>query len=405
MQKVIRFFRSMKCGMILLGLIVLISIAGSLIPQKAEAMTYVRNYPDTYQILFMLQLDDVFNSWYFILTVVLLCINLTMCSIVRFGKISYTETPSAFGITDRLDRENIAKLKEYLSDHHFKRNQYGETEVYHKNAIGVYGTFLVHLGLLLTVISFALAMYLPVMIDETCMPGESIVLDDGTEIHVEHFSIEDEDGTLNYRSDIEITLRNGKSSGVRNVSVNHPVSLGNYKVYQQTYGTKGRLTVKDTEGHEDSFYLSSQDFLSADGLNGIYFDNLYPGFTEEDGKMTLITSTSGSYENPVYVFYTVVDGQQDEVMLAFPGDSIEAGEFTFTFEDPVEYPGLRIKRTPAFVNPALLISFLIMTLGLYMAFFMRPCAVTVSEEGYGIRGKDEGMELDLKRILKEEESV
>ena len=61
MKKVLSFFRSMKFGLILLGLIALISIAGSVIPQGEEAMYYVRNY-SWYGILLKLQLNHVFTS-------------------------------------------------------------------------------------------------------------------------------------------------------------------------------------------------------------------------------------------------------------------------------------------------------------------------------------------------------
>ena len=138
-------------------------------------------------------------------------------------------------------------------------------------------------------------------------------------------------------------------------SVNHPVSMGDYKVYQQTYGTTGRITVTDKAGHSDSFYVEPQDFLSADGENGIWFDDLYPGYEQDEtGALTLITSTSGHYENPVYVFVLRNNGNSEQ-MLAFPDDTVEIGDLTFTFNEPVEYPGLRIKRSPAVLNLFLLL--------------------------------------------------
>ena len=83
MKKTLQFLRSMKFGVILLILIAVISAAGSLIPQNEAPMVYVRAYPQYYQMIFFLQLDHVFTSWYFIALTVMLCLNLTFCSCIN----------------------------------------------------------------------------------------------------------------------------------------------------------------------------------------------------------------------------------------------------------------------------------------------------------------------------------
>ncbi len=403
MKKTMAFLRSMKFGIILLGLIVVLSVIGSVIPQNSEAMVYVRAYPDFYEWIFRLQLNDIFNAWYFNVVTILLCINLILCSIVRFTKIPSQKqeeeramhAKTAVSLSDAQRQEVIAELERM----HCHKTEKDGVSVYAKNRIGYYGTFLTHLGILLTVIFWAAAMKLPTVIDRTCYPEESIFLDDGTEIYVRDFSITDAEGKLDYKSQIEIALADGRSSGPVETSVNHPASFGNYKVYQQTYGTAPRIAVSDDAGHTDLFYLEPNDILSADGKNGIVFDNLYPDFTEEDGHMRLVTSTSGRYENPVYVFTTLENGQQQEVMLAFPGDCMEIGEFTFCFQDPVEYPGLRIKHSPGWVNIALLCAFMVMTLGLYITFFMQSVLVRADHEGYTLlSAKSEGLQIRFRQI-------
>ncbi|MBQ3460047.1 MAG: cytochrome c biogenesis protein ResB [Solobacterium sp.] len=404
MEKLWKFLKSMTFGVILLGLICAISVAGSLIPQNADPMTYVRAYPNHYGLIFSLQLDHVFTSWYFIAVTVLLCLNLTFCSIVRFRRIVSEEEEVAKAArvrsVEKTDPETLVEIRNRLRRLHCQEETKDGMTVFHKNSFGRYGTFLTHLGILLTVIFWALAMYLPKIIDRTCMPKDSLFLDDGTEIHVDEFSIADSSGRLDYKSVINIILPDGKESGLREVSVNHPVSMGRYKVYQQTYGTRGAILVRDGQGHEDMFYMDTNDFLSKDGENGLLYDNVYPDFKEENGEMSLVTSTSGSYENPVYVFTTIEDGRQKEVMLAFPHDKTEIGELEFEFLDPVEYPGLRIKESPKLVNTLLLISFLIMTAGLYITFFLQPVMVCVDGEGYTVLGvRPDSMRYELKQVV------
>lgn len=402
MKKLFQFLKSMTFGMILLGLMAGVSVIGSVIPQNNAAMYYVSAYPKAYQWILKLQLDRVFTSWYFILIVVLLCMNLILCSVIRFRRINEENIlEGALQAKEEviLDEEGMRLLKQELDRRKYQVKTENNVSVYHKNGFGRYGTFITHIGILLTVIFFALGMITPRILDETCMPKESIVLEDGTEIYVDSFSITDVTGKLDFKSRINIKLANGKESGLTEISVNHPASLGQYKTYQQTYGTKGKIRVMDQEGHQDEFYVESQDFLSADGKNGILIDNLYPGLVETENGTQLITSTSGRYENPVYVFLLMEDGKQSS-MLAFPGDSLEVAGYTYVFEDPVEYPGLRIKKAPAMINWLLLASVLILTFGLAVTFLTPPEVITVTEKGYRILGqKSEGLRLHLSAVL------
>ena len=409
MKKITDFIQSMTFGVILLGLIVLCSLIGSLIPQNAEAMTYVRYYPDWYQIIFTLQWDHIFTSWYFILLSALLCVNLVFCSVVRIARLAKTKPQAyenALGLSrqaEQADGEELSRIRTYLEGRRCRKIEKDGITVYAKNDAGWYGSFLTHLGLLLTIIFFGAAMYLPVITDQPCMPKDSLRMDDGTEIYVDSFRIEDETGRLDFTSVINIILPDGRESGLKEISVNHPAGIGQYKVYQQTYGTKGSVTA-ERNGKTDRFWLEEKDFLSADGENGIWFDALYPGFvTGPDGRTTLIESTSGHYENPVYVF-TKMEGGNAEMMMAFPGDTLEIGDLRFTFDEPTEYPGLRIKKTPHLSNLLLLASFLIMTVGIWLAMFVQPVIVSVSEDGYTVLGpKPEGTKIDLRRIVRKGE--
>lgn len=86
--------------------------------------------------------------------------------------------------------------------------------------------------------------------------------------------------------------------------------------------------------------------------------------------------------------------------MAFPGETLSVGGVDFTFEDPVEYPGLRIKRTPEAVNTLLFAAFGLMVLGLWFCFFQTPAIVAVREEGYTVAGpKPQGLELELAALF------
>ena len=407
-QKILKFLRSMTFGMILLGLIVACSLAGSLIAQGKEVMWYVRTYPGWYGILLKLGLNNVFYSWYFLVLMVLLCLNLTLCSLVRIRRVyraAKNAVPNAAKRTTDipLSPEKLAEFCAYLEDRRFRKTEIGDAVVYSKNSLGWYGSFLTHLAILLTVLFGAATLYLPQVMDETCLPGEALVMADGTEIAVDSFHIEDAQGKLDYASKIHVTLPDGRSSGIQEIRVNHPFGFGGYKIYQQTYGTAGAVTVRDkATGAEDPFTLTENCFLSADGRNGVWFEALYPDYSrDESGNFTLISQTSGRYSNPVYQILIASDGVQTPV-LAFPGETVTVGGLEYTFEAPVEYPGLRIKQTPVIVNILLCGAFCLMILGLWFCFFGSPALVTVRPDGCAIGGpKPQGTRMELAALLED----
>lgn len=405
-KKLFKFLRSMTFGMILLALVLLCSFPGSVIAQGNTPDWYVQTYPDWHGLILKLGLDDVFGSWYFITLLILLCVNLTLCSLVRIRNVVQASQTAASHAAARktkvfLSGEGSTQLRKLLESRRYKKEVFGDTVVYSKNAIGWYGSFITHLAILLTVLFGAAALYLPKVSDQICMPGESLVMEDGTTIAVESFRIENEAGKLDYASVIEIRLRDGRSSEKQQIRVNHPLAFGGYKVYQQTYGTAGAVTVRNTHtGGEDRFVLNEMCFLSLDSINGVWFEALYPGYIrDEGGNFTLITQTSGAYEDPVYQVLVASEGEYTPVMV-FPGEMLSVGGVEFTFEDPVEYPGLRIKKTPEIVNTLLFAAFGLMVVGLWFCFFQTPAIVAVREEGYVVAGpKPQGLELELAALF------
>ena len=409
MKKLWNFLRSMRFGIILLILIALCSVAGSVIPQQREIAFYAQTYQQFHPAILFLQLNNVFESWYFIALLALLCLNLTLCSVVRVVALAQdkrlVQRTGLLPDAVRLTPKGMETLKDHLEkDLRCKATPAGESVVYSKRLYGRYGTFITHLAILLTVVFGALALYLPTVTDETCMPGEHITMPDKTQISVESFRIENDAGDLDYSSEIRVTLPDGRESETERIRVNYPMHFGPYKIYQQTYGTAGSVTAENlTTGGKEDFDLTESVFLTLDGQNGLWFDALYPGYIlGEDGNITLIDNMVGSYEDPVYQIQLAENGEYISA-LAFPGDAFEVGGMKFTFNDPIDYPGLRIKHTPTVVNALLLAAFTLMTVGLYITFFLQPVLVKVSPAGYAVGGpKPEGMRLQLEALLESE---
>ncbi|MGX8692324.1 MAG: cytochrome c biogenesis protein ResB [Clostridia bacterium] len=409
MKKILNFLRSMRFGILLLILIAAFSIVGSVIPQGRELSWYVENYPGTHPALLFLGFHRIFKSWYFVLLLVLLCLNLTLCSLVRVFSVVRADRnalAAAARMPDgrRLTQEGLDVLERHLTNTGCRREDVDGTQVYVKNRVGRYGSFLTHLAILLTVLFGAAALYLPRVIDRDCMPGESVLIpapEGGTAaFSVASFRVTDDSGRLDFTSELTITLPDGRSKSGE-ISVNHPMSFGPWKVYQQSYGTAGSITVTNlTNGGSDTFSMADQSLLSIDGHDGVWYLALFPDYiVDPDGQMLPVDTGDRSYPKPVYYVQTV-EGENKALRLMLPGDEIEIAPLRFTFNEPVSYPGLRIKHTPQLVNALLIACFVLMVAGLFLIFFLPPVLVKVDSEGYAVGGpKPEGTRLELQALL------
>ena len=424
----------MRFGMILLLLVIACSFAGSMIPQERTAMEYVQRYgAQAAQIILLLRLNDVFSAPYFIVLMAALCVNLTLCSVVRLPKTMRAGAAlmrgAASAAADKpLTVRQADRLRAYLKAHRYREvssavsatdatteqsatpfgdgiGTAGGARVYAKNMAGFYGSFLTHLSILLVLAVGSATVMLANVHDQTVMPGETIALADGTLLTVESFQIENDLGELDYASVLTATSADGAKTQRAQIRVNEPMRFGEYKIYQQTYGTAGSVLVTNLlNGASDKLLLTESCLLSLDGVNGLFYSALYPGFIEgADGTVTLITSTSGAYTDPVYDVRTVVDGDVTAV-LAFPGETLTVGDVSFTMGDPTAYPGLRIKRMPGVVLGALYAVFVLMVASLYLCFFVPPVCVMVTDEGFALRSPktQTGLLLEIDALLEEE---
>ncbi len=406
MKKVLNYMRSMRFGILLLVLIALCSVIGTVIPQGREIAWYAQTYRSFHAMILLLGFHHIFESWYFVLLLVLLCLNLSLCSLVRIKAVvraSKDENAQAFGMRNQhlLNDEGLILLAAHMAALRCRKEQADGITVWRRNRFGRYGTFITHLSILLTVIFGALALYTPTVQDRDILPGETLTLEDGTSVRVDSFRLTDETGRLDYESTAEITLPDGRSSGVVPIRVNHPVSFGSYKFFQQSFGTAGSITVTDlATGGTDDFFLTERSFLSADGRNGLWYDTLYPDYLRAPGgDVTLITLTEGSYPNPIYQVQVLADGVYTP-SLAVPGDSLDIFGLRFTFNRPVEYPGIRIKHVSRLYNGLLVAAFTLMIIGLYVTFFCESVLVRADARGYAVGGpRPERMRIELDGLL------
>ncbi|MGV1098431.1 cytochrome c biogenesis protein ResB [Thiovibrio sp. JS02] len=83
-----RFFASVKLALVTLLILASTSIIGTLIPQKNPPEFYIQNFgAKTAQFFQLLDVPDMYNSWWFIALLLLFSINLIVCTIDRLPNV------------------------------------------------------------------------------------------------------------------------------------------------------------------------------------------------------------------------------------------------------------------------------------------------------------------------------
>ena len=240
---------------------------------------------------------------------------------------------------------------------------------------------------------FALAM--PRVTDLDCRPGESVTLEDGTGIAVESFSMKNDSGQLDYASRIQIILPDGQRSPVQEIKVNYPMTFGKVKVFQWTYGVSPAvMTRSKLDGSEQRFELDRPAFLSEDGFTGVQYLGTFEAEDQDDPK---------AEKTVFYQVRLVSNGVSMPDMSVLPGESVSLGDWEFIFEDPY-YPGLRVKEMPfPYANSLLEAAMVLLLLGMFLCFYLRPVVVRADETGYTVAGpRPDKLRLELRKLLQKE---
>ena len=409
MTKRFAFLHSMRFGIILLVLVMACALAGSLIPQDREVDWYTTRYPGIGgTLLVSLGLHRLFGAWYFVLLVGLLGLNLLLCAVLRVGRTTKAFTATLQAAEALQGGRSVSAsaadgLRSWLAGKRFKQRDGEGVSVYYRNATGYFGSFAVHLSLLLILIFGGLVLGLSEVNDHPIMPNETISLDDGTQVTLDNFRIADETGRTDYVSSIRITSPEGFSSGPREISVNHPLTYRSYKYYQHMFGNAGTVTATNTEtGGWDLFHLAERSFLSGDGRQGIWYEALFPGYLQdEQGNISPLPARTTVYPDPVY-YVMVSDGSGLIARFVFPGETIQVGAFAFSFGAPAYFSVIRVKRIPHPFLELLYASFALMIAGFWLCFFHTPIVVGLGPDRYTVLGKPSGASLEIETFFAEQ---
>jgi len=261
------FFSSLRLTIVLLLTLAITSVIGTVLPQNESPEAYRQAFGDAgYSLFSFLGLFDMYHSWWFLLLLVLLAVNVVICSINRLSvlwKVIFTREPKfsidAFkNIKSRVefkvprDSETmISAVDAYLSRHYGYRIQQSSesgtvffAEKWRWSRLGVY---IVHLSIVLLLVGAIIGSIWGFDAYVNIPEGESIsavrLINNGKSqelgfsIRCNDFDVSFYDSGMpkEFRSSLSI-LEGNETILTRDILVNKPLRFRGINIFQSSYG-------------------------------------------------------------------------------------------------------------------------------------------------------------------------
>jgi cytochrome c biogenesis protein len=338
-------FSSVNLTIVLFILIVLLSIAGSLIPQQEAAREFSRRIPSGWaSVLQKMQFFDLYHSIWFLLLLGLLSLNLIVCSLnrlqVTWQRIRAKAFPDSFTslenlspaltiLTEERHDTTIQKLEALLKKKYRKVEKretaqgdflYGE-----KGRFSHCGVYLIHLSILIIIGGavigslFGFDAYVQVAegdtVDTIQLKGDKGAKKLNFTLRCDRFRVDFyEDGVpKEYRSDLTF-LKNDSIAYQGSLLVNHPITFEGLRFYQASYGTV-------PDGHAQVQVLQ---IFGLDHMDRRYYTGLHVAY--DPGLPLVAAGTFLVFSGFMVVFFSshrqvwiVVETQGDRTRISITG--------------------------------------------------------------------------------------
>ena len=404
LDRIWRFFISMRTGLVLILGLGLLSLIGTLLVQAPAGMTsdpaaytsWVASIHSKYggwtPVFDKLGFFSVFTSIWFKAITVLLTTSVLACSInraPRLWKIAFhprTRMGETF-FTHAALRANILvptgpdaamdDVREVLKSHRFRTisdpDDNGLNLYADRFRWGPFGTVVAHISFVVILLGFFLSATTGFKDTQFVAPvGSKVQVGHGTGLTIEAKSFNDAyypDGSpSDYASDL-VVYKNGAQVDRQTIRVNHPLTWNGVSFYQSFFGTAAAMKVTDAAGKTLYADAAALQWQSDDGKHSIgQFDMKANGLT-----VYVIVAASGKPDPNIKAGQVQLEIHQNGADAPIATQVVDQGKpttiagVTYTFERTRQYTGLIVARDPGamwvWVGSTLLV------LGLFLVFF------------------------------------
>jgi len=408
MKKKLSFLYSMKFGVSLLAILIVVCLFGSLIQQGNVESYYLNMFGDAGHLILALGMDDVFHCWWVIVLAAFLCINLVLCSIIRFP-VLLKQYKTGF-VAERLHIVKPFRIETKLSFEDARKLLGFEKENYKvKGRIGIWGSWLCHLSLIIIIVGYGVGQVLSVDTSIYGVVGDVKTVqgaNEEIEIKINDFEVglRDDYTVEQYTANITITLDDGRT--VTGISqVNYPLDAFGYRFYQNSTGWANYLSVyKGEETIYEGVLCAGESYTLEEMPLTILLAQFYPDYSVVDGKPMTLTPY---LNNPTSIFALYYDSNLIDMNAVGMEQAIEVDDYVFVLHHPQQYTLIQIMYDPTM--SFVLIGAILMLLSLYLCFYVNPSEMWISKEdgktviyGYARRGAVL-FEQSLKNKVKQKE--
>ncbi len=399
-NKIWDFFTSVRLTIVILLTLAATSIIGTLIPQNQEPAAYFEAFGGfLYRLFSIFGLFDMYHSWWFQLMIVLLTINIIVCSIdrisasrrilfvrkpafnlARFRNLKHKEKFKDDRTADQLQEVCLAFVKRHFHHSHIETTDTGYAIYGEKGRWTRFGVYTVHLSVILLLIGgligsiFGFDGWVNIPEGESTsqirLRSQAQVLQLDFEIRCDDFDVSfyETGAPKEFRSSLTI-LEQGREVVKKDIIVNDPLRYKGISMYQASYGQipSDKLVLSFASAKTGMIYTRNA------GLNQpLTVPEKLGTFVLKELRRS--AKFNGHDIGDAYVgILTPPDADPVEVILParFPSfDKMRKGEVVIAVVEQVQryYTGLQVARDPGVW--VVYSGFILMIIGCYITFFM-----------------------------------